>query len=195
MVRAAAIVLAAGASRRLGQPKQLLVHEGETLVERAVRLAAEAGADPVLAVLGAHHESIRGVLHMTRAKLILNQKWEEGIASSIHAGIEALNQMAPAYGGALILPCDQPRLTAAHLRGLLDRFAAETEPVIVASTYAGVLGIPAVFPSAIFASLLALRGDKGARALLIDPPCRVIAVDFAGGEVDIDQPGDLSQLK
>jgi molybdenum cofactor cytidylyltransferase len=197
----AAIVLAAGGSRRLGQPKQLLRLEGETLVERAVRLAGEAGANPVLAVLGAHHESIRAAVSFDRlgrlydAIPVLNGGWEQGIATSIHAALEALEKQEPAAQGVLILGCDQPRLTATHLRAMLETFEAQTAPVMVASAYAGVEGVPAIFPGESFAELRALRGDEGARSVLKRATWPVIALPFPGGEVDIDQPGDLGQLE
>ena len=95
--------------------------------------------------------------------------------------------------GALILACDQPRLTANYLRALMETFASQTEPSIIASAYAGVVGTPAVFPRMAFPQLRALRGDKGARALLAEPPCSLIAVPFAGGEVDIDILSDLKE--
>ncbi|MGA3049923.1 MAG: NTP transferase domain-containing protein, partial [Terracidiphilus sp.] len=99
----AAIVLAAGASRRLGQPKQLLMNGGETLLARSIRLAYEAGAGPVLVVLGAHLESIRAVVALNDAIVVINEKWEEGIASSIHAGLNELEAIAHDARGALIL--------------------------------------------------------------------------------------------
>jgi molybdenum cofactor cytidylyltransferase len=191
----AAIVLAAGASRRLGQPKQLLMHGGETLLARSIRLANEAGAAPVLVVLGASHEKIRAVVALGGVNLVINENWEQGIASSIHAGMNAFGEIGSTVSGALILSCDQPRLTAEHLSALIESFAAQTKPSIVASAYAGVRGIPAVFPRFAFTHLLALSGDKGARALLARPPCPLIALSFEGGEVDIDQPADLAELE
>jgi len=190
----AAIVLAAGASRRLGQPKQLLRHHGEALLERAIRMAGEAGASPLLVVLGANAPLIRAAVPFENALAVENAEWEQGIASSIQAGLRRLVAVAPDASGALILGCDQPRLTVEHLRALLDRFEAQGTQAIAASTYAGVLGIPAVFPRAVYPSLLALRGDRGARALLAAPPCPLLAVEFSGGEVDIDQPADLAEL-
>jgi molybdenum cofactor cytidylyltransferase len=198
-VSIAAIVLAAGASRRLGQPKQLLMHDGETLLLRAIRLATEAGAAPVIAVLGANSELIRATVDLANSIQVINHRWEEGISTSIHAGLHALDEVAldeasPLSASALILACDQPLLTTNHLHALMEAFAAAAEPSIIASAYAGVLGIPAVFPRIAFPQLRALRGDKGARALLAEPPCPLIAVPFAGGEVDIDEPGDLGEL-
>lgn len=190
----AAIVLAAGASLRLGQPKQLLLHGGETMIGRAIRLAGEAGATPVIAVLGAQSDLIRHTVPMSNAIPVLNGAWEQGISTSIHAGLAALEENAPQSPGALILGCDQPRLTAGHLRGLLQAFGTQTAPAIVASAYAGVQGIPAIFPRAVFSELRALHGDKGARVLLLKPPCPLVTLPFPGGEIDIDLPADLAQL-
>lgn len=190
----AAIVLAAGASRRLGQPKQLLMHDGEILLARAIRLASEAGAAPLLIVLGANLELVRASVSLAGSTPVINTSWEQGISTSIHAGLDALDEAAPDAAGTLILACDQPLLSASHLHSLIETFAAQAEPSIVASAYAGVVGIPAVFPRTVFSHLRALRGDKGARALLADPPCPLIALPLSGGEVDIDQPGDLSHL-
>ena len=190
-----AVVLAAGASRRLGQPKQLLVYGGESLLERAIRLASEAGAAPLVTVLGADFELIRASVDLMNSIVSINDHWEQGIATSIHAGLKMLDAVAPTAGGALILTCDQPRLASSHLRALIEAYAARTEPSIVASTYANVIGIPAVFPRMAFPHLRALRGDKGARALMLEPPCLLIAIPFPGGEVDIDEPGDLAQLQ
>jgi CTP:molybdopterin cytidylyltransferase MocA len=192
----AAIVLAAGASRRLGQPKQLLMHGGETLLGRAIRLANEAGAAPTLTVLGANREVIHASIDLSSISIpVINDQWEKGISTSIHAGLKALDKAAPNAQGVLILSCDQPRLPADHLRTLIQTFVVQLEPSIVASAYMGVNGIPAVFPRMTFPHLLALRGDRGARAMLVEPPCPLIAIPFPGGEVDIDRPEDLEQLE
>ena len=188
------IILAAGASSRLGQPKQLVRYQGETLLERAIRMAGESGAAPVIVVLGAHHAEISAAIRLGHATAVYNPFWAAGIASSIHAGLKAVERDAPDSQGALILPCDQVRLSAEHLRALLGAYTGHAETSIVASTYADVLGIPAVFPRAAFPELMALKGDKGARALLLKPPCPVVEVPFAGGEVDIDEPADLDLL-
>lgn len=189
------IILAAGESRRLGQPKQLVLYEGETLLERALRIARESGAGPVLAVLGAHLEMISAQVRREDVILVHNDEWGEGIATSIRAGLLALDTVAPESDGALIMTCDQPRLTASHLRALADVFKSHAGGTIVASTYSGIVGVPAVFPRATFSQLLALRGDQGARKLLVAPPCEVIVVNLFGGEVDVDSPEDLMRLK
>jgi CTP:molybdopterin cytidylyltransferase MocA len=187
-----AIILAAGASRRLGRPKQLVRIEDETLLGRTVRVVKDAGADPVFVVLGAHRESIVGDVDLTGVNAVFNPDWEEGIASSIRAGVVALRQELPDATPVLLLVCDQPRLTAEHLRGLVAAFDEGMEPAIVASAYAGIAGIPAIFPAREFEALLELRGDEGARSLMRDPRCPLVTVSFDGGEVDVDTPADLA---
>jgi molybdenum cofactor cytidylyltransferase len=189
-----AIILAAGPSSRLGQPKQLLGFGGEPLLERALRLAREASASPVLAVLGANFAPICATVAFNESIPVFNDKWESGMSSSIHAGLHEADVRAPESTGALIMTCDQPRLSADHLRALLRAFEKQSNALIVASSYAGIHGIPAVFPRSVFSKLHSLQGDKGARTLLAKPPCPLIEVAFEGGEVDIDVPSDLAQL-
>ena len=189
----AAIILAAGASRRLGQPKQLLMFQGETLLDRTIRLADEAGAEPIAVVLGASYNSILSSIQLRQALPVMNERWEEGLASSIRSGLSAIT----AYGqaaGALFLTCDQPMITAEHLRVLIACFNDSGAPVIVASQYAGTTGIPSVFPREVFSHLAALQGDKGAHQLLAGAPCPVNAVPLAQGEIDIDSASDLPYI-
>lgn len=190
-----AIVLAAGASRRLGRPKQLLDLDGETLLGRTLRVARESGAAPVLAVLGAYWETICTSLSMNEVVMVLNERWKEGMATSIGAGLRALAACSPAAPGTIILGCDQPRLSGSHLGCLIERFHLSSGNAIVASAYGGVRGIPAVFPRDLFPRLLALEGDRGARAILGDPQYKIIEVPFEGGEIDIDVPADLDRLR
>lgn len=188
-----AIILAAGASRRLGRPKQLVRIGGETLLARTARVVAEAGAGPVVAVLGAHRESVLDGVDLGRVHVVANPGWESGIASSIVAGVEAVQRLRPEAEALMILVCDQPKLNAEHLQSLIGKYREAMEPSIVASRYAGIAGIPAIFPVSQFSRLLALEGDAGARFLLREPECPMILVDFAGGEDDIDTPEDLAR--
>jgi molybdenum cofactor cytidylyltransferase len=191
----AAIILAAGESRRLGQPKQLLAYRGQTLLERAIRLANEAGASPVLVVLGANFATISSAIQSSDAIPVHNDRWRQGIASSIEAGVRALSVCAPEAEGVLLMGCDQPRLSVDHLHALITAFTDQSAAAIAASSYGGVQAVPAVFPRATFAELSALRGDRGARPVIENPPCPVVAMEFQGGEVDIDSPEDLAQLE
>ena len=191
------ILLAAGASRRLGQPKQLVRLGGETLLERSVRLALLAGCERVFVVLGAQAERIRAemdgeIAAHSEVTLLVNEQWEQGIASSIRAGAARLRQDGSA-SGALLMACDQPFLTVEHLRLLLAAFAERGEREIAASLYGDTLGIPAVFPRSRFTDLLALRGDRGARHLLRQEP-QLVTVACAAAALDVDTPEDLARL-
>lgn len=189
-----AIVLAAGASSRLGRPKQLVEYQGETLLARAIRLSHEAGGDPVFVVLGANLEVILPTGLSDKAVPVINKDWQEGISTSIHAGLRAVHGVLPATEGVLLLACDQPRLSVEHLRALMRAFSLQSGAAIAASAYAGVRGTPAVFPRGAFRQLFELRGDTGARALLTKPARPVVGVPFPDGELDIDTPADLDQL-
>jgi molybdenum cofactor cytidylyltransferase len=186
-----AIILAAGASRRLGRPKQLVRIGDETLLGRTLRVVTESGASPIFVVLGAHREIISASVDLIGAQVVVNPDWEQGMASSIQAGVAALVYRLPLADSVLLLVCDQPRLTAQHLCQLV---AATGDGAIVASAYAGIAGIPAVFPAGEFSKLLGLRGDVGARSLLRNPDGRLLTVEFEGGDVDVDTPTDLESI-
>ena len=170
----AAVVLAAGASTRLGEPKQLVRIAGERMLERAVRVAREAGCDPVV-VLGAGAGRIAAICELGGARVVVNDGWAEGMASSLRLGIAAV---AADVARAVVMTCDQPAVTPEHLRRLID-LCLDTP---VASSYAGRRGVPACFPASAFAELLQLGGDAGARRLLQAAE----AVELLGGELDID---------
>lgn len=181
----AAIVLAAGASRRLGSPKQLQTLNGEALLQRAVRVAAEVECSPVIVVLGADAEKIRAACPLSDAVVVVNGGWEEGMASSLCLGVETSRVLAKDAEGIVVMTCDQPAVTAAHLRKLMGTDS------IVASRYAGRNGVPAFFPARDFDVLMKLQGDAGARELVAFAE----AVDLDGGEVDIDTVADLEQAQ
>jgi molybdenum cofactor cytidylyltransferase len=181
----AAVVLAAGASTRLGEPKQLVTLAGETLLERAVRAARESGCSPVIVVLGAGYVEILGYSRLGDAVPVINAEWVEGMASSIRLGVRALGSVAKDVAGVVLMACDQPAVTASHLRALM------TSGEITASAYAGRRGVPAYFPKASFAALMELRGDVGARHLLRD----AATIDLPGGELDIDTAIDLDDAE
>jgi molybdenum cofactor cytidylyltransferase len=179
----AAIVLAAGASTRLGEPKQLVMLGGETLLERAVRVAREAGCAPVLVVVGASFPEVLAYNKLGDAIQVINNTWQKGMATSIERGVRTLGIVAKDADGVVLMTCDQPAVTPEHLRAL-----AATGQVI-ASAYAGRRGVPAYFPSSSFPALLNLQGDAGARELLRE----AATVDLAGGELDVDTAADLEE--
>ena len=190
----AGVIIAAGSSSRLGQPKQLVEWDGETLLKRAIRVAQESGTTPLLVVLGAHREEIESRVDFSGTKIVVNRNWEEGMASSIRVGIEGLRENESEAAGVLLMICDQPAVTAEHLHRMVAAFQRNPTSAI-ASVYAGKRGIPAIFPSDAFDELLALRGDRGARGLLSNLARTVIEIALIDGDLDIDIPEDLSRLR
>jgi molybdenum cofactor cytidylyltransferase len=183
-VSCAGVVLAAGASRRLGRPKQMVEIGGETLLVRAVRAAVEAGLEPVFVVISAGQDVVFGVDRVVGCRVLVNEGAEEGMASSIRVGVGAAEEARA--GGVVVMACDQPAVSAAHLRLLV---ASEDE--VVASEYAGRRGVPAYFPAAVFGELMALRGDVGARELLKGAK----SVELVGGELDVDTVEELERAR
>lgn len=200
----AVVVLAAGASRRLGEAKQMVEVGGEGLLERAVRVAVEAELGPVVVVLGASAARVAATCDLRQAWVVVNSGWAEGMGSSVRAGVELVNGMA-GVGGVVVMTCDMPEVTAGHLRGLVGtgvagsreadlthRGAVNRAPgLVVGSGYGGRVGVPAYFPREAFGALMELRGDAGARELLRGAR----AVELAGGEVDVDTREDLERVR
>jgi molybdenum cofactor cytidylyltransferase len=180
------LVLAAGGSSRLGQPKQLLELRGETLVHSAVRAAQEGGCDVVCVVTGHAQEAVEEAVADLHPLLVHNADWQRGIGSSIRVGLEAVQPVS----AVLLLPCDQPALDATILRSLIEgRY--ETRRPIVASHYSGTIGIPALFDISCFGELRKLRDECGAKQVIEADPARVTSLKFAAGALDLDSPDDL----
>jgi len=181
----AAVVLAAGASRRLSELKQLACLGEEKLLERAVRVAREAGCSPVIVVLGAEYMQVLENSLLGNAVPVINDEWDEGMASSIRFGVRTLGFAAKNAEGVLLMTCDQPAVTVEHLRLLMNGVEVK------ASHYAERNGVPAFFPKKYFAKLMTLKGDAGARELLATAPYE----ELAGGELDVDTVEDLERAR
>lgn len=185
-----AIILAAGASSRMGRPKQLLEWRKRPLLEYAITNARAVLGERVIVVLGANAEAIQTALDLNVVTSIINSDWQEGMASSIRAGIQALPESATA---ALILLCDQPLVGSAHIRKLLNGW--QSAPVrIVASQYRHSVGVPALFPAEYFGHLLSLSGDRGAKPLLVKFENSLLKIPLPEAELDIDSEGDFKRL-
>jgi len=185
----AGILLAGGGSSRLGAPKQLVKLDGEPLILRAARAAADYCAAGLVVVTGAIHEPVEAALAGIGATVVNNPDWQEGIGASIRCGASAADARADAL---LLMLCDQPHVGGEELRELIAAWRAAPES-IVAAGYAGSHGVPAVFPARFRRQLTELRGDRGARAL-IDAADKVIVVDMPAAAIDIDTPEDVRKL-
>jgi len=186
----AGVVLAAGASTRLGSPKQLVEVRGRSLLRHATECCVDGGCEFVVVVLGAAAVQVRPELRGLRVKVVDNDGWREGIASSIRAGISALPQGVHA---AVLLTCDQPRLTPPLVRRLIAAYDG-TPGRMVACEYGDTVGVPALFGRDRFRDLMALRGDRGAKPLVSSHPGDVLRVPWPDGVVDVDLPEDRERI-
>lgn len=193
-LRFGAVILAAGASTRMGEPKQLLLIDGQPLIVRAAEAALASQAWPVVVVLGAHAEKIRPALARLPVLITENAAWTEGMAASIRAGLATLQQFSRTLDGALLALCDQPAFSADVIAQLV---AAQqtTGRGIVAARYSGRHGAPALILREHFSTLSALEGEAGARDLLNGHHDSVAAVDLPELAHDLDTPADYAALK
>lgn len=190
-----AIVLAAGASRRLGTPKQILEFEGLPLLLRSVMAAQQAGLDPVVVVTGAHADQVQQALEsrdeLETVRWAFNAEWERGMGSSIACGMRALAKEE--LEAVIVMVCDQPMLSGELLVSIRDRFDRNPHRV-VESDYGGSSGPPVLFGRSHFESLRSLDGENGARSVVKGAIEHRQAIDFAGGDRDVDTAADCASF-
>jgi len=186
------IILAAGSSSRMGQPKQQLVYEQNTLLQRSINIALSIPQAIVLIVLGANAEAIKTDIADQPVQIIDNIYWETGMSSSIKAGINILANY-PGIDDALLMLCDQPFVNVALLKQLISH-RPQTGGYIIACQYGDTLGVPALFSKYYFDELLALDGQDGAKKVLMKHKQNAIAIPFEQGSIDIDTPADFNNL-
>ena len=187
----AIIILAAGSSSRLGEPKQLLELNGKTLLQKAIEIGLEV-SDSVTVVLGANKKIIQPTISDYPSQMAFNENWKEGMSSSIQIGMESLED--DKYDGVLIMLCDQPFVDVLLLKEIISVFV-KTKQTIVASTYNEKIGVPALFGSSFFEKLKNLKGQGGAKALMMSHLDEVERVVFEKGEIDVDTQEDWAKLK
>jgi molybdenum cofactor cytidylyltransferase len=187
--RVAAVVLAAGASTRMGRPKQLLPFRGRSLLRHAVETAAAADLRPIIAILGAHADETEPELAGLPARAVRCAGWERGMGASIRAGAAAV--AADDVDAVVLLLCDQPLVGPGGLRALVELHVAGAE--VVASAYADTVGAPALFGRAWLARLLALEDGAGAKRLLSAAGAALRTVALPEGAVDVDTPEDYAR--
>ncbi len=188
------ILLAAGSSQRMGQAKQLLDYNGVSLLQHSLQAALDAEAEPVILVTGADAGLIEKEVHDKRINVVENAEWEEGIASSIRCGLNALLEIEPDIEEAIFMVCDQPYVTSALLNELTGA-KIETGKDIIACAYAGTVGTPALFSKDYFPLLLELEGDEGAKKILKEYMDSVGVISFPKGSIDIDTLQDYENLE
>ncbi len=184
------LVLAAGTSSRLGQPKQLVQLGGRPALHIVVSNAIAVAGNAVTVVIGAKAKQLTYLLSQTPASVVVNKQWDEGVASSLRCGLAAV---PPSAAAVMVMLGDQVCVTADDLKRLLAAWK-DQENIIAAASYAQAVGVPAVFPRAYCGELAELRGDEGARKLLRRNPDRVVRVPMPNAAIDLDTPADLQAL-
>jgi len=189
----ATIILVAGEARRMGQPKQLMQIQGQSLVQRAVH-TARAVSEQVVVVTGAYQELVRKEVASLGVTTVHNSEWSSGMGSSIRTGIQKVLSFSPVPSATIIMLCDQPLVNQQLLQQLI-KVHQETGKPLVASTYGNVLGVPALFAESLFPELLKLQGKIGAQKVIARYASEAASVDFPEGADDVDTPEDFALIR
>ena len=185
----AAIILAAGESSRLGKPKQNLLFNGQTLLQRAVGTAKKTNCKPIIVVLGANADKIAPLSGIIT---LYNEDWKEGMASSIRMAIQEIEK-DDLINDAIIMLCDQPFVNVDLIDEMLQK-KADSQSQIVACGYNNTVGVPALFDKSLFIELSSLSGNEGAKKIIMDHFNNITLVPFDLGSVDIDTIADYERL-
>jgi molybdenum cofactor cytidylyltransferase len=186
----AILVLAGGASSRWDRPKALIPWGADCLVNHLARVALAAGGSPVLRVLGAHANAIAAVPAPSGVADVFNLMWARGMGRSIAVGLRAAMVEFPKLEGVVILPCDLPLVTAAHLRSCLDCIQGAPSQIAQSDYGSGVFDHPSAFGHNYFDELLALEGDEGVRSVVARHLNRRVVVSVANRGCDLDTDFD-----
>lgn len=194
MKNVAIIILAAGESRRMGTPKQLLKVAGKSLIKHTIEAALDTTAQHVVVVVGANKAQVVPQLEGLPVAIIDNQLWQTGMASSVKMGMAGLWMLTKDTDAVLVLVCDQPHISALLLQQLIDIYQ-KSQPRLVACRYAHQVGVPALFERSLFDELLSLKGEKGAKPVLMSHLDEAHLVRFEKGIIDLDTPDDYQQYQ
>lgn len=188
----AVVILAAGASTRLGRPKQLLQFQQQSLIKRLVSEAKKVTAT-VIVVTGFEHAKIVTELKDEPVLLVENKDWVQGMGSSIKEGMKNLKSLVPNAGAIILAVCDQPFVNAALFTAMIELHKRSGKK-IVACSYADSLGTPVLFERSYFDILLQLNSREGAKKLLQQYTTDVVLLPFPKGTIDIDTASDYEAL-
>jgi molybdenum cofactor cytidylyltransferase len=179
------VLLAAGSSSRMGRSKQLLIVNDKSLLSIATGAAASSKASRTVVVLAANEEAHHITVSKFPVDIIVNVFSQKGMGSSLKEGLNFLLKKDPAIGAVIILVCDQPMISSAHIDKIIDKYLQSGNPII-ASKYDNTTGVPVLFDKSYFEKLLSLQDDQGAKKIVQENPADMDVVDFPGGEIDLD---------
>jgi molybdenum cofactor cytidylyltransferase len=190
--RTAIVILAAGGSRRMGQPKQLLPFRERTLLRHAVETAVESMCRPILVVIGAHAELVSLELQSLPVLIAYNPEWASGIGSSLRLAIQTLGAI-DAIEGVVITLSDQPLVTAVAVNRIVEAHY-QTGKDIVASEYADTHGVPLFIGKRFFDEISALAGTEGAKRVIDRHLEEMTTVPLVEAAFDVDTPDEYARF-
>ncbi len=190
MKNIAVLVLAAGKSTRMQSIKQLVKLGNQTLLELTLDKAKQLATNSIYCVLGANANLIKSKIKTENIHFILNDNYNDGLSSSIIAGIHHFKKNKIQLDGFLILLADQPAISVAYLQEIINLFHKNTSKIIT-SNYGDFLGVPALFPSKYFEDLQLIKGDKGAKKFINQNTENTLSPKIKANLVDIDTKQDL----
>ncbi|NOT74650.1 MAG: nucleotidyltransferase family protein [Cyclobacteriaceae bacterium] len=180
------LILAAGSSSRMGQSKQLLKINEQSMLRNASVVALESGMQTIV-VLGANEGENRKTIEDLTLKIIVNPDWENGMGNSLKKGISSLPKNTDA---AIVMVCDQPLLNSAHLKRIREKYQS-SDKRIIASYYSGTFGVPTLFDSSLFEEIKNLTDDQGAKKIIQLHQNETLNIEFQEGAIDLDTPDDF----
>lgn len=187
------IILAAGNSSRLGEPKQLLSWQNNSLIRNVVEQSQKIPQAIAMVVTGASADLIENELVSQQVFTRHNAAWLTGMASSIKTGVSELLLLYPSLNAVLITVCDQPFLKSSIIHSLIEEYNS-TGKNIIASAYNNTLGTPVLFSKKYFTDLQKLQGQEGAKKIIMSHPEDSSSIHFPSGEIDIDTKEDYNKL-
>ncbi|MDZ7936680.1 MAG: nucleotidyltransferase family protein [Emticicia sp.] len=182
----AIIILAAGASSRMGVPKQLLLVDGKTLIKRICDTAIDTPCHPIVTVLGANRNLIRKETERMPITVIDNPQWENGMSSSIKMGLAGAYMTEKAIDAVIFLTVDMPYVSVELINKMIGKAESDEKTEIVACKYDNQIGIPVLFKRTLFTDLLELTGDEGAKKVVMKNQDKTSLIDFPEGKLDLD---------
>jgi molybdenum cofactor cytidylyltransferase len=183
------LILSAGESSRMGEPKALLSWNGKTFLAHVAQAAFDAGIKNRIVVIGAHAAEIAPEIKRLNLESVVNKNWQLGMGSSIKTGVKWIQKKYPDCTGILIQLCDQPEIDGEDLSQLL----CHAPDRITCAKYADTPGVPALFPQILFSKLLEIQDQEGAKKLLLKN--NPVTVEMPHAQADVDTPEQLQQLR
>ncbi|EAY25517.1 nucleotidyltransferase family protein [Microscilla marina] len=190
------MILAAGKASRMGQAKQLLKLQGQSLLEICLAKATTLPTASVVVVLGAYLAQTQPLVSTfgKGVHAVVNKDWESGMGSSIATGMNKILEINPSAKATMVLLADQPLVSAEKLHEMLDLYQQKAPPIIT-SAYSGTFGVPAIFERAMFKHLLQLKGKTGAKKVMKQHLDQLTYFDLPMAAFDADTPKDFEQIK